>query len=99
MLTSIPVCASARARTRLMGRVRTQSDIGALRNLKLLNLSANRLESIPAAVGLLTNLVKLDMSSNVVSEIPAGVPRPRAHGARRTNSSWRLQGSAALSRS
>ena len=49
------------------------NDIGELRQLKFLNASQNRLESIPASFGNLENLEKLYLNENLLEEIPDSI--------------------------
>ncbi|MFA5841894.1 MAG: leucine-rich repeat domain-containing protein [Candidatus Paceibacterota bacterium] len=47
-----------------------QSQIGNLKNLKVLNLSSNRFTGVPAEVGQLTNLKILNISNNLLTGLP-----------------------------
>jgi CCR4-NOT transcription complex subunit 6 len=46
------------------------SEIGKLRNLKVLNASNNLMTGVPAEVGQLTNLEVLDLSNNQLTGLP-----------------------------
>ncbi len=46
------------------------SQIGKLRNLKILNASNNRMTGVPAEVGQLINLEVLDLSNNQLTGLP-----------------------------
>jgi Leucine-rich repeat (LRR) protein len=47
-----------------------QSQIGQLKNLKVLNASYNNMTGVPAEVGQLTNLEVLDLSYNKLTGLP-----------------------------
>ena len=49
--------------------------IGKLRNLVCLDLSENKLESIPDSIGDLTNMTDLTLSHNFISSLPDTIGR------------------------